>query len=436
MATNRSRLLGGAATLASVALIAAGCGSSTSGSKTTHSSGSDMTTSTMTDTTSTTASSDASLTTSDAADTQIKLDNLLAEHAVLAQFATQKGYAGKKDFPAIGAALDQNSVDIAKVIGSVYGPDAQKQFLDGKDQWRDHIQAFVNYTVGLAKHDQAMQDQAVADLGRYNKAFPAFLAPATGLPVNAVETDISNHIGDLKQQIDQFSAGSYGPAYTTLTRATDHMYMTGDALAGAIAKQKDISNGSATPDAVKLRETLDRLLSEHAALAMFATQKGFDGDKDFTAAAGELDKNSVALSQAIASVYGDAAGKQFLDGKDMWRDHIKDFVAYTTALAMHDKAGQQKAVADLGRYTQTFGSFLASATGLPREAVVGDLSEHVGQLKQQIDDYAAGKYAKAYQDERMAYDHMFMTGDTLAKAIVAQHPDKFGGSSADSSMSH
>jgi hypothetical protein len=40
---------------------------------------------------------------------------------------------------------------------------------------------------------------------------------------------------------------------------------------------------------------------------------------------------------------------------------------------------------------------------------------------------AAGDYEDAYRLFRQAYDHMVMTGDTLADAILAQNPDEFGG---------
>src|SRR5436305_2030222 len=92
------------------------------------------------------------------------------------------------------------------------------------------------------------------------------------------------------------------------------------------------SAGGVTSPAADLQVTLDQLLGEHALLAVSATQKGYDGSADFTAVANQLDANSVALSKAIGSIYGAKAGKQFLDGKNMWRDHIKDFVAYTVAL--------------------------------------------------------------------------------------------------------
>jgi hypothetical protein len=175
-----------------------------------------------------------------------------------------------------------------------------------------------------------------------------------------------------------------------------------------------------TMTAENLRVALDNLFAEHAVLAMNATNAGVTGSKSFPAAAKALDNNSVALSKAIASVYGAKAGNTFLNGKNMWRDHIKDFVAYTVATAKHDKAGQRKAVANLKQYTVTFGNFLSTATGLPKLAVQNDLLGHVLELKGQLDDYAAGHYTKAAMDYHAAYNHMFMTADLVAGAIAKQ----------------
>jgi hypothetical protein len=172
--------------------------------------------------------------------------------------------------------------------------------------------------------------------------------------------------------------------------------------------------------AADLRVTLDNLFGEHAILAMNATNAGITGSKSFPAAAATLDKNSVALSKAIAAVYGAKAGQTFLNGKYMWRAHIKYFVDYTVAKSKKDTAGQNKAVANLKRYTVTFGNFLATATGLPKSAVQNDLLAHVLELKGQLDDYAAGNYAKAASDYHAAYNHMFMTGDLVAGAIAKQ----------------
>jgi hypothetical protein len=181
------------------------------------------------------------------------------------------------------------------------------------------------------------------------------------------------------------------------------------------------SSASATGSkAEELRVTLDNLLGEHALLAIWATQAGYSGSKSFPALAAQLDKNSVALSKAIGSVYGAPAAKQFLDGKNLWRAHIGYFVDYTKALAMKDKAAQKKAVANLMTYIQVQAAFFAKATGLPKKALVNDLTAHVLELKGQLDAYARGNYKQSYALTDAAYKHMFMTGDLLASAIAKQ----------------
>jgi hypothetical protein len=366
---------------------------------------------------------------SPAADLRVTLDRLLGEHAILAMLATQKGFDGEKDFEAIAAALDENSVELANAIGSVYGDEARKEFLDGKLKWRAHIGFFVDYTVGLAQKDKAAQKKAVGNLNGYIESFSSFLAQATELPQDAVQESITEHVMQLKGQIDAYAKGDYEEAYGIAREAYAHMYMTGDTLAGAIVEQNpdEFSTDGATQSAVDLRVTLDRLLGEHALLAMFATQKGVMGEKDFEAIAGALDQNSVELGEAIGSVYGDEAGQKFLDGKFLWRDHIGFFVDYTGGLAQDDKRAQKKAVGNLGGYIEAFSAFLAQATELPQDAVQESITEHVNQLKGQIDAYAKGDYDGAYGDVREAYAHMFMTGDTLSGAIVKQSPEKFQG---------
>ena len=186
------------------------------------------------------------------------------------------------------------------------------------------------------------------------------------------------------------------------------------------AAMPQYSHASHASPAADLRVTLDRLLGEHAALAMNATNLGYSGSKSFPAAAKSLDQNSVALSKAIGSIYGAKAANTFLNGKFQWRAHINFFVDYTVALAKKNKAGQAMAVANLKRYTKAHGAFLAKATGLPTLAVQNDLLGHVLELKNQLDAFATGNYTKSNALYREAYHHMFMTGDLLAAAIAKQ----------------
>ncbi len=362
---------------------------------------------------------------SPAADLRVTLDRLLGEHAVLAAFAMQKGYAGEKDFKPLATALDANTVDLGDAIGSVYGPEARTAFLE---QWRAHIGFFVDYTVALAKKDAAGQKLALGKLAGYRVSFGNFLAKATdgNLEAGGVSALLQQHVNQLVAALRTYSGGTYAQSYAQVREAYAHMFMTGDALAGAITAQKAdmFGAGDATQGASDLRITLDRLLGEHALLAAFAMQKGYDGEKDFMPLAAALDGNTVDLGNAIGSVYGAEARTAFLK---QWRAHIGFFVEYTVALAKKDAAGQMQALDKLNGYRASFANFLDTATGgeLKSETVSGLLQQHVNQLVGALKSYAAGNFAQAYAQIREAYAHMYMTGDGLAGAIVKQKPGDF-----------
>lgn len=175
--------------------------------------------------------------------------------------------------------------------------------------------------------------------------------------------------------------------------------------------------------AAALRSTLNTLLQEHVYLAASATNAALGGrEAEFKAAADALDANSVDLSKAIGSVYGAEAERTFLT---LWRSHINMFVDYTVGVAAGDRARQDKAVNDLIGYTQSFGSFVNSATGLPKDAVADLVKTHVLTLKEVVDAQAAKDQVKAYTALRKAAEHMKMVADPLAEAIVKKFPEKF-----------
>jgi hypothetical protein len=173
-----------------------------------------------------------------------------------------------------------------------------------------------------------------------------------------------------------------------------------------------------------LRLALNQLLSEHATLAAAATNAALGNrPKEFEAAAGALDANSIDISKAIGSVYGDAAGEAFLP---LWRKHIGFFVDYTLAKAKGSKKGQEKAVNNLVQYASDFGAFLNSATpALPKEAVAELVKMHILSLKDVVDAQAKKDQKLAYAKIREAAHHMQMIADPLADAIIKQFPDKF-----------
>ncbi|HVG78125.1 MAG TPA: copper amine oxidase N-terminal domain-containing protein [Patescibacteria group bacterium] len=367
-----------------------------------------------------------STSTTGAATLRTGLNTIFAEHVVLASAATGAALDGRDaEFKAAAGALDANSIAIGQAIGSVYGKDAEAAFLP---LWRRHIGFAVDYTTGVAAGDRAKQDKAVSDLVAYSQDFGAFLASANpNLPKSVVAELVKHHVVTLKDVIDAQAARDHGRAYAAMRTASAHMAMIADPLAAAIAKQfPDRFPGASTSVSAGLRTTLNVALREHVYLAAFATGAALGGrDAEFKAAANALDANSVAIAQAIGSVYGKDAEAAFLP---LWPRHIGFAVDYTTGVAPGDRTKQDRAVSDLVAYSQDFGAFLASANpNLPKSVVADLVKHHVVTLKSVVDAQAAKDYAKAYAGERTAAGHMQQIADPLAEAIVKQFPDRYRG---------
>jgi hypothetical protein len=347
------------------------------------------------------------------------LTGLLEDHVWLAgnalDTAVRKG-GNLKDPSVKGAvaALDANSVDLSKAIGSVF-PAAEKPFLAS---WRQHIGFFVNYTLGQATKNTAMVTKAKSDLNGYRTAFGQLInSVVPSLPAAAVADELKPHVQTLLDAIDADVAGKSN-YQALLTTAADHMIMTADVLAGGIAKTKNLA-GAVDGTASTTRATLTGQLDDHVWLAGnaldTAVQKG--GNLKAPAVAGAvaaLDANSVALSKTVGSVYP-TAEKPFLAS---WRQHIGFFVNYTLGQATKNTAMAAKAKADLAGYAKSFGQLLNSVIpNLPASAVQSELTMHVTTLLTAID--ASVAKAPNYQTLlTTAAQHMPGTAEALTGAIV------------------
>lgn len=178
---------------------------------------------------------------SDGSNLRAQLTALLADHVYLAGAAIDQALQDGGDLTteqvgAAVAALDENSVEVAALVGSAY-PDAEQPFLDS---WRSHIPFFVNYTVAKATGDQAGVDQAVSDLNGYAVSFGQLInSVVPELPAEAVQAELEMHAVSLIAAIDANIAND--PAYFDLLKeAASHMPMTAAALAGGIATNLEL----------------------------------------------------------------------------------------------------------------------------------------------------------------------------------------------------
>ena len=371
----------------------------------------------------TTTPSGAATSMTKAADLRVALNLLLMDHVYLASAATNQALLGNDaGFKAAAATLDQNTVGLGDAIGSVYGDAAKTSFLA---LWRKHIGFFVDYTMGAAAKDQAKMAKAKTDLDGYRADFDAFITGANpNLPKGAVADLLVTHVSSLFAVIDAQAAKD--PTFIDKIKVSAaHSQKIADPLAGAISKQYPDKFPGAASKASDLRVALNLLLDEHVQIVAFATGAAVSGnDAGFQAAAKTLDTNTVGLSDAIGSVYGDAAKTTFLE---LWRKHIGFFVNYTVATAKGDKAGQDKAVADLDGYRKDFDAFITGANpNLPKGAVAELLIPHVTGIAGFVQAQNA-KDPSSFDKAETAANHSQKIADPLAEAIVKQMPAKFPG---------
>ena len=219
---------------------------------------------------------------------------------------------------------------------------------------------------------------------------------------------------------------------TTMADDMDDMddMSTDTTMADDMDDMDDTAMPTTDDGASTLRAGLTSLLQEHVYLAGITIETAVDAGGDLEApavqaAVATLDANSVALSEAVGSVAGPENGEAFLG---LWREHIGFFVDYTLARATGDDAAAEQARADLDGYKQAAGAFFEEITAgeIPADALVENLNGHTETLFAAIDAVVAGD-ATAFDDLRMAAQHMFASALALSTGISAAAPEMFPG---------
>ena len=354
---------------------------------------------------------------------RLQLSQALAEHAFLTLEAMRTGIDEGDAFAAAGEALAGNTQDVIGLIEGAYGEDAADAF---GDLWRAHIGYVVDYTRALADGDEAGQRRAVDQLVTYSSQLAELLASVNpNLTVAGVRGLLEDHVHQL-EQVASFARGNYAEAYPAVRETYAHMFTIGDGLTSAIAHHlTDVFPDTETAfgPAVDLAVTLDRLLGEHALLAVLVTRAGLTDAADRDAALAALDENSAELAAAIRSIYGDDAGDAF--GR-LWDEHIDQYLAYVEAVQAGDERAMDDAREGLRRYRSEFGALLTDANPeLSESALQSMLTAHTNHLLEQVDAFAVEDYEAAYAVTREAYAHMGELAQALAVAISAQFPDRY-----------
>ena len=348
------------------------------------------------------------------------LSYLLEEHVQLVALATRTtlrgpGGASSPAARAVLATLDVNSVAVSEVIGQPY-PTLESPVLAA---WRQHVGFFLDYAKAKAERSERGVAQARSDLDGFRTAFGLLInSVIVGLPSAAVADELKPHVDALLKTIDAQVAGE-PRQFELLRSAAGHMQSTAALLAGGMASDLKLSK-TETP-AADLRAGLTALMTRHVYALWMAidadqAQRGAVTDPLAASALDAVDDTSVALSEAVGSVYPDAK-QPFLVS---WRRHVGYPLEYASALASGGAADAARVRKDLRAYPRDFGQLVnAIVTDLPAATVTSQLEPVVTDLLAAIDAHVAGR-PDAITRLRVAASRMPETAATIA-AGIAQH---------------
>lgn len=114
----------------------------------------------------------------------------LQEHTYLAGLVTGTTLGGG-DPKGASDALDENSLELSRAIGAVYGDEAARRFLE---LWRQHIELFGDFTQAAATNNTTAMDNARSALATNLKTLAAFLGTENPkLAEEDVTADQSEH---------------------------------------------------------------------------------------------------------------------------------------------------------------------------------------------------------------------------------------------------
>jgi hypothetical protein len=215
------------AVLATVALLAAGCGKddavpASAGAPTTSTSAGDDTTSTSAAAaTTTTAAEDegeAGASDTEAAELRADLAAGLEEHTYLVGITITRLVAEGSSSPAAtasAAALDANSDTLGDVVGTGFDPDVGEDFLR---LWRGHVTSYVDYANARLAGDATAATAATDALDTFASETGDLFESASEevLSADQVAEGLGTHVDSTLAAIDATVAGS--PDAVTLVR--------------------------------------------------------------------------------------------------------------------------------------------------------------------------------------------------------------------------
>src|SRR5829696_6879324 len=163
---------------------------------------------------------------------------------------------------------------------------------------------------------------------------------------------------------------------------------------------------------------LQSLLGQHAVLAADMMRGRLRDDPDLAQAANAaLGRNTDAIGQIVAALFGDPARQQFTT---LWGGHVQALFNYSRGVADGDDSVRAAARVQVAKLERDLSAFFSAASQgrLPQQTAQGAVTMHIDHLLQQTDAYEAGQYAQANEIYREGFRHAFGLGQALAATLL------------------
>ena len=317
------------------------------------------------------------------------------------------------------SALSRNSDDLTMLLGRVYGSARVAEF--GR-LWESQEEGLVAYARAASQHGQAAK-AAKAAARHQLMAFPGRIAQnlrdltSGKVTAAAIRSQLSTHINDLIHFANAYAAHNYASAYRIEQVDYQHQFALGTLIAAKIAggRAKRLPANFNSP-LTRLQSALGELLGEHMQLVIDAMGAALRGGPEFRADAAQVNGNTTQLAGAFGVLFGPQSGAAFTR---VWGEHVDALVSYSGAVATKNQKSEAKARAQLGAFEHHLSRFLSTSTDgrLTAPALAGVLHMHDTELVAQLNAYARGNYATAYQIGYEGYLHMFAVAQALSDAI-------------------
>jgi hypothetical protein len=196
----------------------------------------------------------------------------------------------------------------------------------------------------------------------------------------------------------------------------------------ALIADVDSDRGTVVP-ASELRLLLDGLMEWHGISLVQVMRSAQRNDDGVDVWLGELDRNTMELTNAVGLVYGPVGARAF---NQQWAQHMQFLIDYASAVGRGDGDAADVARAQLRDYTRDNGSFFATATDgrLPSDAVTELLNTHVGHMIDQLDAFATGDTTQSSSLSIRDHEYLYGIAGALAGALADQQPQAFPGQTA------